>query len=276
MSSVLTNFTRRRLRNLLCLFTMTALVAFFIQVLDSGLGNTSEFSGWLLASCFLILLLYQARKRLSMFPLGNINYWLQAHLYLGIFAFYVFLSHLHWQLPKGWLDLLLASSFLIVLISGILGIILIRYSPSRLTQLDEEIIYERIPEFNQKLIEEAERIVLNSVRETNSNTLSEFYIEHAAHYMDKEKSIPQYLFHSKKRFLILLQHLSNQERYMNEQELSYAGQLRSIFEKKNMLDAHKILQARLKYWLYIHVPFAFVVVPLLALHIILVYAFGAA
>ena len=104
----------------------------------------------------LVLALLNARKKLSMIPLGTAVLWLQIHVFVGLASVVVFLGHLRWSLPSGPLECALAIVFVLVAVTGCVGLMLSRVLAPRLRRSGDEVIFERIPGFVRGLRRRAE------------------------------------------------------------------------------------------------------------------------
>ncbi|NND81687.1 MAG: hypothetical protein HKN50_04590 [Gammaproteobacteria bacterium] len=269
------SFPGRRRRNTLLTLILGAVIAFTLVLADISFRSTSEWSGWMLVVGCLFLYLYSIRKRWSTLPVGRVAHWLQFHLYLSALVLLLFLFHLDWQLPSGWLGVSLAIVFAGTLISGMLGIYWSRVVPGLLTRLGDEVIYQRIPGIARKLNTQADALIMKSVEETDSVALAEYYENTAHRYFGAPKFQWWRLINSHES-----QHKSEREletlsRYMRPEEIAFADELRDLIRQKNLLNAHHTLQGLLKNWLLTHVTFSIAVLPLLILHIVVVFGFAA-
>ena len=152
-------------------------------VYDVALYDTAFLSGWFLLGSVVFLSLYSARKKITMLPIGAGSAWLQVHIYVGLVSVVLFVLHAGWRVPDGWFEAVIAMVFVLVAGSGIIGIVLSRTIPKRLTGRGEEVIFERIPIYRANLRDEAEAVVLDATRETKSSTVRDFYIEKLAPFL---------------------------------------------------------------------------------------------
>ena len=166
--------------------------------------------------------------------------------------------------------------FLIVLLSGFSGLLISRLFAKRLSYLEEEVIYERIPEHIRKLKEEVEALVLDCIEQSGSTTLSEYYVSHLADYFYRPRFMLRHLFGSTYAVERILVGLQNQIRYLSKEEVDYALELKSCIQRKSTLDIHYALQGALKHWGISHLPVALALFLFVGLHIVLVYAFRGA
>lgn len=120
----------------------------------AGLFFASAGTGIIVFECVLGL-----RKRYPASPLGRVKTWLSAHVWLGLLSFWLILMHSGFRWGSG-LAAVLMWLFLVVALSGVLGVALQNYIPRRMTELvPRETIYEQIPAVIRRLrIEADERV----------------------------------------------------------------------------------------------------------------------
>ena len=267
-------FAARRWRNI----AATALVAGILvgahAVYDSALYHGAFLSGWLLLVTILLLTLFGARKKVTMLPIGSSSTWLQVHVYAGWLSIVLFFLHVGWRIPDGWLETGLGLLFVLVAGSGIVGITLSRSLPKRLTRQDEEVIFERIPIFRARLMQEADKLVRESSAETQSSTIHDFYARDLADYFAGPRNVGLHLAASNRGLFGLLREIDEMRRYLSDRERPFADELRVLVLRKDGLDFHYALQLALKVWLFVHVPLTYSLLIVAALHLVLVYAFG--
>jgi hypothetical protein len=269
-------FSQRRSRNsIICVFT--AVTAWWVfDIIDLSLEIQQYYSGWFLVSLITILLAFYLRKRLRLQILGSSSSWAQWHYYTGIFLALIFLEHVEFSFPNGLVETTLTLLLLTVIFSGMVGVMINRHFARRLASLDEEVIFERIGVLRQQLKTCAETLILDTAKASNSKTLSNYYVTHLVHYFSKPRFIFSHIFGSHYAYICLRQQLEKQLRYFNREEAEAAVTLFDLMKKKNTLDIHTALQGVLKYWGLLHLPFAWMMLLMLLLHIILVYAFRGA
>lgn len=243
-------------------------------VYGAALYDPAFLSGWLLLVLVLLLSLYNARKKVSTLPIGNNAVWLQFHIYAGFLSILVFFIHVDWRLPNGWLEGALAAVFGLVAASGVVGLVLSRMFPKWLARRGEEVIFERVPIHIARLREEAEKIVLQATEETNSSTISGFYVRLLAPFFARPRNILQHLQRSNRALHRLEADLDNLKRYLNARENEHLEELRWLVTKKDEVDFHYALQGALKTWLFVHVPLTYCLIVLACVHLVLAYAFS--
>ena len=265
-------FAKRTLRNSLLLIIGILVFTFLLYEYNIGLYLPDFFSGWILFISMIMLGLYNIRKKISILPLLSNSIWLQVHIYLGLFAVWFFLMHISWSFPEGRLELAVAILFFIVIVSGFYGLYITRVTPRILTVLsDEEIIYERIPEFNKKLQIEAETLIQKLVEDEEHTGLSQYYKENLYDFFAKKNPYLKYFIEPVSYIDSVLYELENQGRYLNKRERQYSNQLKALILKRHDLNLHYTYQSQLKYWLFIHIPTTYSLYIISAFHIVSSY-----
>ncbi len=118
-------FVSRRLRNVSIVIVTTAALLLAHQAYGMALYHEQFLSGWLLLGSVLLLAGYNARTKIIMLPIGTAATWLQFHIYLGLTTIILFPLHVIPRIPNGWLEGLLATFFIAVAASGVIGLYLI-------------------------------------------------------------------------------------------------------------------------------------------------------
>jgi len=225
------------------------------------------YSGWLLLALVLVLTFFNARKKLPFLPLLSASTWMQAHIYLGWLACFVFVLHTGARIPDGGLEGLLAIAFGGVAISGAFGLWLSRWLPPRLVRSGESLVYERIPVLRHRLAGEARDLVRRAETETRSSTLPDLYLRVLHAYFLRVPPLLAPLTGDDREFHRVRQELESARRYLNEAELEIAGQLAGMIEAKRNLDLQLSGQRLLKLWLFIHIPLTYGLLVLIAAHV---------
>src|SRR3954468_369717 len=144
----------------------------------SGVGLAYGFVGSLM---ILFVMALALKKRLRTLRIGKAYTWLQGHVWLGLLAYPMILyhagfrwgqgptmglsagmSHVEWQTPG--LTWVLMWIFTFVVITGVLGLILQQYVPTKLLRdVPKETIYEQIDHVVRQLRDEAAELVAGAV-----------------------------------------------------------------------------------------------------------------
>ena len=100
------------------------------------------------------------RKKVRTWRIGRVQDWMRAHIWLGLLSVPLLILHSGFRLG-GELAALLMILFLIVIASGVWGLLFQQFLPRRLlTEVPAETIYSQIEHVTGHLILEAERLVL--------------------------------------------------------------------------------------------------------------------
>ena len=237
------------------------------------LGNPAVLSGWCLFLLMLTLASFNVRKRLSMLPLGSANTWLLLHAVGGLLAMALFWLHTQVLWPQGFYERALALSFYIVSVNGIIGYILQRIYPPRLTQTGLEIIYERIPLELAQIRESAEHVILDCTKETGSETLAQHYLQTLDWFFRRPRFFTSHALGGQKGNHWIRNQCATVRRYLNQAESGYLEKIASLAEIKNKMDYHFAAQSVMKGWLLIHVSLAVMVITLMVWHLIVVHIY---
>jgi len=256
-------------------------IALIIVVLSAMLmGASGELhnyvgTGWLLLLSCLLLALFNLRKKLPFLRLARASAWLQLHTYLGLAVIPLFLFHVGFCWPTGGLEILITWLFLVVVISGLFGLMITRILPPRLARRGEEVIFERIPAFRRQINAEAEAIALDSVASTKSKVIVDFYALYLRPFFSEARGFWSHVVRPRDHSGALLAEMGELETCLGSEERVVLEALRERVRIKDDLDFHYANQALLKYWFFVHIPFTYSLMMLVLLHVIVVYAFGA-
>ena len=238
------------------------------------LGDPAIATGYWLFGVMVFLALFNARKRAQMIPLLRAKWWTMMHLVGGILAIALFWTHTRTLWPTGPYEQALSVLFYLLTLSGLLGWLVERTTPSRLTQTGVEVIFERIPDELTHLRERAEAIVLECTTESNADTLARIYVETFDWFFRRPRFILSHLWGGRQGAAWLFQQTSTVKRYLNQTERGYLDQLQELGSVKNRIDYNYVAQGLMKTWLLAHVPIAAAVLCLSAWHLILIHVYA--
>lgn len=231
-------------------------------------------TGWALFAAMLFLTFFNLRKRVPFLRLGSASFWLQLHLYVGVFSGALFFVHIGWSWPAGIFHQLLAGCFGIVFLTGVLGLWMSRAFPRMLTDAGYETPFERIPFARRNLREQAEAIVLAGVDGQTSPIIADFYVKKLGRFFSGPCNRWAHLRRSRAPQAAHAFHFDEVERYVRKGEREMLDQLRNLVTQKHMLDYQYSLQSALRLWLFAHIPLSYSLLIFSVLHLILVYAFS--
>ena len=271
----MSGFVRRRLLwgSLLLAATLAVISAYATWA--GATTREAYLSGWLLFGLMVLLTGYNWFKKIPYLPLGRSEVWLQFHIYAGLFTGVLFLLHVRGRWPTGWFEIVLTVLYVLVMVSGVLGILISRGWPKRLTARGGEVPFERIPIVRRQLREQAEALALNSVAEARSATIAEFHARRLHAFFAGPQNFLSHVFEIRLPLNALLNELGDLNRFLNEQERKVTAQLVTLVRQKDGLDYQHALQLTLRLWLFIHIPVTYSLMLWALAHIVLVYGFSA-
>ena len=232
-------------------------------------------TGWVLFAAMLFLTFFNLRKRVPFLRIGSASLWLQLHLYVGIFSGALFFVHISWSWPAGIFHQLLAWCYVIVFVTGVLGLWISRTFPRMLTVAGYETPFERIPFARANLRQEAEALVLAGVDGQTSPVLAEFYTKKLGMFFTKPCNWFAHLRQSRAPLAAHMSQFDEVQRYTRKGEREMLDKLRDLVTRKHMLDYQYSLQSALRLWLFAHIPLSYSLLIFSVLHIILVHAFSS-
>ena len=264
---------RRAALSLATLAASAALASIYPR-LEAALPHLVYLTGWALLALCLFLTAYNARTKLPFLPLASSRLWLQIHAYAGLFTAVLFVFHLRFAIPAGIFNLALATLFLSVTASGLLGWWISRVIPRRLTTAGGEVPFERIPIVRRELRLEAEKTALAAIPEAKDTTLADYYVRSLAPAFAAGPRVVPHLVASRRELNDRLATLAEAGRFLSEPEKARAAALAELVRARHVLDFHYANQLFLKAWLFVHVPLTYGMLLFAALHVVLVTAFS--
>ncbi|MEI7928392.1 MAG: hypothetical protein WCH40_07565 [Verrucomicrobiales bacterium] len=231
-------------------------------------------SGWVLFGAMLFLTFFNLRKKVPFLRLGSTSFWLQLHLYVGIFSGALFAVHIGWSWPAGIFHQLLAWCYVVVFVTGVLGLWISRAFPRMLTVAGYETPFERIPFARRNLRDQAEALVLAGVDGQTSPVIAEFYLKKLGMFFAKPCNRLAHLKQSRSPQADHLAQFDEVQRYVRTGEREMLDKLQDLVAQKHMLDYQYSLQSTLRLWLFAHIPLSYSLLIFSVLHVILVHAYS--
>ena len=265
-------FAIRRLRQLLALTILVAVIAWLISQLDQSLHRTSFITGWSLLGIVGLLMSYNIFKRLTFIPiLGSSRAWMQIHIYFGFASVVVFLFHIGFRIPNGQFEMLLAGVFLFVSASGFYGLYITRVVPKKLTAVGQEVVFETIPGARRSIRDQAKEVAITFA--SKAPALADFYLERLATFFETRRGLVYFAVPNGRLKRSLIRELDSIDRYIPEDGRQPSEQLKELITRKDDLDFHQAMQGRLKIWLFGHIAATYGLLALAVFHTLLVYSF---
>lgn len=249
-------FKKRRITNISLLVIASVIAIFLCYVLRTAHLNIGIYSGLVLYGIVLFLALFNSRKKAPFLPLLKVRTWLQLHIYLGLLAVVIFFIHIGWRLPNGALESVLAAVFVIVSVSGVLGLFFSRTLPARMHQSGEPLIYERIPKHRAQLKTEMEAVVQKMVKDGDNTVLSDIYDAKLHAFMTRIPTWSYCLKSVDPAYAHVKASLLDQKRYLKTEQNEMLDEALELLETKRNLDFQFSGMTLLRRWLFIHIPFS--------------------
>ena len=240
---------------------------------EANLKQSAYSTGYLMYGCVIFLAGFNLRKKLSFLPLGNMSFWMQTHIYVGLATLFIFGIHIGWKWPNGWHESTLAIIYLIVSGSGIYGLYITRVYPRKITAVGEEIIYEEVPQLRKQIHHEAQNLVTTSIASDHDSILADYYENRLQRFFALPRKLSYQLLPSGSLRRHLLTEMSELDRYYSENERGICAQLSRLIKRRDDIDYQHALQWKLKGWLFFHIGLTYSLVILGTVHGLLALVF---
>ena len=247
------------------------------------------------SAMMLFALLLGLRRKLRTMRIGRAYHWLQAHVWLGLLSYPMILYHAGFH-GGGTLTQVIMWLFTLVIASGIVGVLLQQFLPSKMMRdVPAETIYEQIGHVLEQLRDEARRIaeassqpehaafelevipaggaataVSSPQRAVNATAaLAAFYRE----------QVEPFLADRLPRSSSLADEASSSSAFASTREAlptqfhAAIADLQSIVDERRQLERQRRLHHLLYGWLLVHVPLAYALVILSAAHAVMALRF---
>jgi len=268
-------FAGRRKKYALITIAVMLLMAGVVWLLHSRLLNSSFFTGYVFIGSLFFLAGLNLRKRFSFLPkIGTASFWMQLHIYVGLSTFAMFAMHVKWRVPDGGLEIFLSGLYFFVALSGVYGLYVTKILPKRLTAINEEVIFERIPAFRQKLAAQARVIALEACE--TSEVLAKFYSNRLIHFFERPRSLAYMVSPSGGKRRQLVGEIEALDRFLGEDQRTASRKLAGLVRQKDDLDFHRAIQGRLKIWLFAHIGVTYSLLIVAVVHGVMAHAFSGA
>ncbi len=240
---------------------------------DVRLVDVALFSGWLLVGLHILLATYNLRKKISSLPMGRVWYWRRVHSFLGWLTVTFFLIHAGIVPPAGWLNLSLWLMYMLLLLSGILGLWFTLTLPPRIAAGGERIQFERVPHLREAQYRRAEYVVLAASATGGGLPLLEFHNLHLRSYLSRSREYFRHCVNRAEHAGRLLQQLKSIDRHVDPDSRKYVAELEEIIQIKQNLDRQYALQMLLRKWTYVHIALNYTSWVFILLHAFVIYTF---
>jgi len=265
---------RRRWIGVVMTSSLVALSAWVYGQFAHDYPRHPYLSGWLLFVLMLSLTFFNLRKKVPFLRLGSVGLWLQIHVYIGFFTGFLFLAHSGFSWPHGGLNQIIAVCFLIVFVSGVIGLWMSREFPKRLTVAGFETPFERMPHVRRQLRSDAEELIVAGVEGQTSTVIADFYHQKLGHFFTRHENFWSHLQRSRTPQAVHASQFDEVQRYARKNEGELLRKLEDLVERKHLLDSQYALQWSLRLWLFFHIPFSYSLLILSIAHVVIVHSFS--
>jgi hypothetical protein len=264
----------------------TALYVWYAQHWPSGpTGRTWPGMAFGLAGTLLMLIagLFSARKKTLRLRWGSLSGWLRGHIWLGLLSVPLIFFHAAFRWG-GLLEQVLMAVFLLVIASGIVGVVLQNILPRLMkTQLDVEAVPDQMAHLCVGLQREADACLVAScgaeaveralAADSQSllastadpaNWLIGFYLNTVRPYLGAVDVPGTVLANSRQGELVFERVRATVPDKLRET----VGQLEELCRTRRRLQYQSRLHGLLHGWLKVHIPLSVVLLVLVVLHIV--------
>lgn len=237
------------------------------------LQDAEWYSGWVLITGVVFLVAFQLRKKLSVLPFGRLALWTRIHIFVGVTSGFLFLCHINFQWPNGFLDRILFSIFVLTFISGVIGWFFSRLIPKQLAGVHLVVVSEDIPFKIAQIKEQAHGRLLEAIEKTRSDSLLSFYDRRLEPFLSQ----PNFFWFRSRRPSRYLADLAKEcheiRRYLNTEEHQTLDYFLDLARQKDDLDYLFSGDRILKTWLIVHLPLSYILILLALIHLLTILLF---
>lgn len=225
---------------------------------------------------FIFGALLSLRKRVVLWPIGTVQSWMRAHIWLTLLTVPLVFLHSGFRFG-GPMTVLLMVLYSIVMLSGVYGLILQHKIPQIMKErLPSETIYQQIPYVRSQLFLAAEKMhdslkLAGAVVGTKSGDATDAESETVLLNFLDNQVMPYLRARRGARFRLGNNRYSEDTfRFVKlrvaEPYRSRVEEIQSWCDERRMLDLQVRMQHWLHSWLFVHVPFSFLLLLLTAWH----------
>ncbi len=218
-----------------------------------------------------VLMMLGIRKRSYASGVGTLQGWVSAHVYLGLLTLLLVPMHAGFRFGVD-VHTLAFVLLAVVVVSGIVGILLYQYLPSRLTKYESGLQADKIDKEIAQLLSEMRNLVKNK-----SDALVRLYQAEVAKVNDLKVNGWSLLLRGSGGDLIARRSKELAEKVSSippeDQEAFHL--MSQLLLQKTQLEANLFNQMRLRNamqaWLYVHVPVSVAMVITVGIHVLIVF-----
>ncbi len=240
---------------------------------------------------FLVFLFAAAlglRKKKRTWPLGSVQWWLKAHIWLTILTLPLVLFHCGFHLG-GWHTTWLMALYAIVMVSGVIGLVLQHYLPGLMRErLAHEVVFEEIPHLRSLLVRAATEMRDDLRSESSAHAMKitpgtlasesdEPPLAAMTRFIDRD-CLPYLAAHRGERHHLGRERTATAAFYSLKLNVDpkwkpRIEQLQKWCDERRMMDLQTRLHHLLHGWLLLHVPASFALLIFTAWHALAAISF---
>ena len=222
----------------------------------------------------LVLMFLGVRKRWYTSHLGTVEGWVSAHIYLGLLTLLIIPMHAGFHF--GWNVHTLAFALLVVVVvSGMVGVVLYRTVPAKLTQHEGGMLPDKIESELNRILGEMEALAAGKF-----GVFRGFYLGEVHRARQAKAQGWRVLFKGQDRAAALAARTQEFTKVVSQIPKADQGDYSQFFglvlqktEIENQLVGQMRLKNALEAWLYIHVPVSVAMVVAVIIHLLTVVYF---
>jgi Fe-S-cluster-containing dehydrogenase component/CRP-like cAMP-binding protein len=218
---------------------------------------------------------YPLRKQIYRRRAGALRYWMLAHVYIGVIAGIVLLSHSGTR-TGGWLTTLLYLAFDVVILSGVVGVLSYWIAPRVMTRIEgEPLLIEDLEGRREELIKESRAILEKSMGWLKEEISEQIYPRYLTRrfllkQLKVREDLKTQLAEAREEFKERTTRLATED----ERELLLSAVQTAVTLRR--LDTLILLHRLLRVWVPPHVISTALMLALMLVHIVQVVFFRAA
>jgi hypothetical protein len=135
-------------------------------------------------------------------------------------------------------------------------------------------LFERIPSIRLQLQEQTQKLALQSVGESKSATIADFYSRELGGFFQRIGNVPEHLMEMHSPLNRILARISEVSRYLNSEEQVTMEEITKLVRQKDTLDYHYAHQLLMKTWLFVHIPLTYSLLMFTGAHMVIVFAYS--
>ncbi len=215
------------------------------------------------------ILLYMARKRMRIFlRLGILKHWLEFHIFLCTIGPILVLFHTSYKF--GGLVAVSFWSMVAVFLSGIIGRFIYLQIPRTIE--GRELSLNEVKDLKgniatilstaYNLTEESINAIVDSAKKKVGIHYSFFLVRFVRHYIDDRKTLGR------------VKSLIRENKLTGSERRKVVGLVKNELSLNRKIDRLLTMQNLFKYWHVAHLPFALVMLIIMAIHVVITLVFG--